>query len=111
MSQYFQKKKKKKKIITKKKLRHCPIELITKIKCGAAYVYFIGIGAKIRRTRMRMCAPFKSETFPIDRHISRISRENGKWFCETFLARNAAREIAGKIDLFLANLDPNLAKI
>ena len=36
-------------------------------------------------------------------HISRISRENEKWFCETFLARNAAREIAGKTDHFLAN--------
>ena len=44
-------------------------------------------------------------------HISRISRENEKWFCETFLARNAAREIARKIGQFLAILDPNLAKI
>ena len=35
-------------------------------------------------------------TLKLDRHISRISRENGKWICETFLARNAAREIAGK---------------
>ena len=43
-------------------------------------------------------------------HISRISRENEKWFCETFLARNAAREIARKIGQFLAILDPNLAK-
>ena len=47
----------------------------------------------------------------LDLHISRISRENGKWFCETFLARNAAREIARKIDQNLANFDPKLAKI
>ena len=47
----------------------------------------------------------------LDRHISRISRENGKWICETFLARNAAREIAGKSYQFLANLEPNLVKI
>ena len=44
-------------------------------------------------------------------HISRISRENEKWFSETFLARNAAREIARKVGQFLAILDPNLAKI
>ena len=44
-------------------------------------------------------------------HISRISRENEKWFCETFLARNTAREIARKIGQFLAILDPNLTKI
>ena len=51
------------------------------------------------------------EQLQLDRHISRISRENEKWFCETFLARNAAREIARKIGQFLAILDPNLAKI
>ena len=28
----------------------------------------------------------------LDMHISRISRENEKWFCETFLARNATQE-------------------
>ena len=47
----------------------------------------------------------------LDRHISRISRENEKWFCETFLARNAAREIARKNDQNLANLWPNLTKM
>ena len=60
-------------------------------------------------------ATFKSQIyqiskFRVDRHISRISRENGKWFCETFLARNAAREIAGKSYQFLANLKSNLVK-
>ena len=49
--------------------------------------------------------------FPIVMHISRISRENEKWICETFLARNSTREIARKIDQFLADFAPNLAKI
>ena len=44
-------------------------------------------------------------------HISRISRENEKWFCEIFLARNPAREIARKMSQILANLRPNLTKI
>ena len=43
-------------------------------------------------------------------HISRISRENEKWFCETILARNAPREIARKIDQFMAKFEPILAK-
>ena len=44
-------------------------------------------------------------------HISRISRENEKWFCETFLARNAAARNCGKNRPFLANFEPNLTKI
>ena len=45
-------------------------------------------------------------------HISRISRENEKWFCETFPARNAAREIAGEnlpiFGQFLAKFDQKI---
>ena len=44
-------------------------------------------------------------------HISRISRENEKWFCETFLARNAAARNCGKNRPFLANFEPKLTKI
>ena len=49
-------------------------------------------------------------TLKLDRHISRISRENGKWICETFLARNASREIARKIDQFWTEFGPVLTK-
>ena len=41
---------------------------------------------------------------------SRISRENEKWFCETFLARNAAARNCEKNPPFLANFGPNLTK-
>ena len=43
-------------------------------------------------------------------HISRISRENEKWFCETFLARNAAARNCEKNRPFLANFGSNLTK-
>ena len=46
----------------------------------------------------------------VDMHISRISRENEKWFCETFLARNAAARNCGKNGPILANFEPNFSK-
>ena len=46
----------------------------------------------------------------LDMHISRISRENEKWFCETFLARNAAAENCEKYPTFMANFGSNLTK-
>ena len=46
----------------------------------------------------------------LDMHISRISRENEKWLCETFLARNPAARNCEKNSLISANLEPNLTK-
>ena len=46
----------------------------------------------------------------VDMHISRIFRENEKWFCEIFLARNAAARNCEKNPPFLANFGPNLTK-
>ena len=43
-------------------------------------------------------------------HISRISRENEKWFCERFLARNTAREIARKIGRFFGHFGPQFGQ-
>ena len=84
-----------------------PVELATLTKVVASITHHICNRITSWPLNIHDVQPLST----LDLHISRISRENGKWFCETFLARNEVREIARKMGQIVANLKSNLTEI